>query len=261
MIFTKTEYTIKAKDKFLDYFHTSVVPYKKKYGALLIGSWANETNETITVIWQYENKNAISKIKQKLSEDESYIATKESREIIAKSLILKINEELLTSTGDYLPTTFTIAVSGYITNEHGEVLLVKSLGREDTWEIPGGRVESGESLVDAVKREIKEEANVDVSITNAVGVYQNVNRNLIVVTFRGTYVSGELKAQEGEIKDVTFKLLDRENIDQWITREPIKNRVLDAMNGKCATLEILTYDPYQLLLKLNGDCREDVGVC
>jgi 8-oxo-dGTP diphosphatase len=147
---------------------------------------------------------------------------------------------------------YTIAVSAYITNEKGEVLLVKSIGREDTWELPGGRVEAGETLLEAILREVKEEANAEVTITSQVGIYQNPSRNLLIVTFLGKYLSGEIRPQEGEIVSASFQKLDHSNIDSWITRQHIKNRVIDAMDGKVGVLEIVSYEPYELISKMGG---------
>ena len=42
------------------------------------------------------------------------------------------------------------------------------------WEMPGGQVEKGESLKDAVIREIKEETGVEIEVIKNCGVFQNV---------------------------------------------------------------------------------------
>lgn len=61
-----------------------------------------------------------------------------------------------------------VAVGALIVNEKGEVFLTKrgkqAKNERGFWEAPGGSVEFGEKLKDAVKREMKEEYGVDIVI-------------------------------------------------------------------------------------------------
>ena len=67
-----------------------------------------------------------------------------------------------------------VAVSGIVTDSRGRILLVK--GDRRGWEPPGGQVELGEDLVEALKREILEESGVEVEAVRLVGVYSNLGR-------------------------------------------------------------------------------------
>ena len=58
--------------------------------------------------------------------------------------------------------THIVAGAGIVTNEKDEVLLVKTYN--SGWVFPGGQVEVGENVIDAVKREIMEEAGVEVEV-------------------------------------------------------------------------------------------------
>ena len=53
-------------------------------------------------------------------------------------------------------------VGALIFNPEGELLVVRSHKWEDTYTLPGGHVELGETLVEAVIREAKEETGLDV---------------------------------------------------------------------------------------------------
>lgn len=75
------------------------------------------------------------------------------------------------------------------------------------WEFPGGKLEDGESEIDCIKREIKEEINIDIEVlqklTNSVFDYGAFKINLI--PFTSMYVSGEIILSEH--KD--YKLLEK----------------------------------------------------
>ena len=64
----------------------------------------------------------------------------------------------------------TVAVGAFIFNKKGEVLLIR---REHDpykgyWTIPGGRVNYGETLEDALKREMMEETGLEIEIIDLV---------------------------------------------------------------------------------------------
>ncbi len=53
-------------------------------------------------------------------------------------------------------------VGGFIINPRGEVLLCHSRKWRDYYTIPGGHIELGERIEEALKREVKEEVGLDV---------------------------------------------------------------------------------------------------
>lgn len=151
------------------------------------------------------------------------------------------------------PPKHIIAVSAYITNEDGEVLLVKTHNRQDTWESPGGQVEEGEALDVAVYREVQEETGISIHTLGITGIYYNANIHLMSVVFRATVQSGDLSLQPEEIKEAKFVPLSEENIDEYITRPHMKSRTLDAMHANhYIPYETWEVTPYRKVGRLEG---------
>lgn len=64
------------------------------------------------------------------------------------------------------------AVSAVVPDDRGRILLIR---RTDNgyWSIPGGGVEPGEPVSQAVTREVKEETGIDCRVTGLVGIYSD----------------------------------------------------------------------------------------
>lgn len=59
-----------------------------------------------------------------------------------------------------------------VTNAAGQILLIKRTDN-DSWALPGGAIDLGESLTQAAVRETKEETGVDCRVTGIVGIYSD----------------------------------------------------------------------------------------
>lgn len=64
------------------------------------------------------------------------------------------------------------AVAAIVRNEAGDILLIE---RTDNgrWALPGGAQDLGESVVDAVRREVEEETGLTVEVTGISGIYSD----------------------------------------------------------------------------------------
>ena len=71
--------------------------------------------------------------------------------------------------------THIIAGAGIVINDKDEVLMVKTYNTG--WVFPGGQVEVGENVIDAVKREIMEEAGVDVEVGEVFCIASNTAKH------------------------------------------------------------------------------------
>lgn len=76
-------------------------------------------------------------------------------------------------TGWVMPTHI-VTGAGIVLNEKDEVLMVKTYNLD--WVFPGGQVEVGENVIDATKREIMEEAGVDVEVEELFCISSNTKK-------------------------------------------------------------------------------------
>lgn len=126
--------------------------------------------------------------------------------------------------------THIVAVGGIAINEEGDVLLVKTY--YGGWVFPGGQVEIGENLIDALIREIKEESGIDVTVSQLIGVYSNTSTykgldgvtdipTKVIFDFICKPVGGELCTSE-ETSEVMWVAKDK--VLDLITSPPIRTR-------------------------------------
>lgn len=115
-------------------------------------------------------------------------------------------------------------VAGYISNEEGDILLQKRKDK-NIWGLPGGAIELGESLELAVKREVKEETGIDVSVDKLIGVYSNYfdeypngdKAQTITTLFQLNIVGGELSCEDEETIELKYFSLD--NIPTLVNKQ------------------------------------------
>jgi len=82
---------------------------------------------------------------------------------------------------ELLPAAFAI-----VRNSVGCILLVRRAD-DGYWELPGGRIEVGESASAAVIREVAEEAGVAITVTGLAGVYSDPGHVLAYPQEAGVY--------------------------------------------------------------------------
>src|SRR5690349_17369969 len=98
-----------------------------------------------------------------------------------------------------------------VMDEHGGVLVVhRKTPRRTHWEIPGGKVEPGETAEAAAVRELREELGVDVVVERRLGARDcdDGEYKLTATWFLARITNGEPRLQEPEF-------------DKWGFLEPV----------------------------------------
>jgi 8-oxo-dGTP diphosphatase len=88
---------------------------------------------------------------------------------------------------------------------------------KDYYSLPGGFVNEGEKVEDALRREAEDELLVKVEPIDILGVYSDPNRDprghIMSITFVGKTNSGEPKAGDGVAELKWFEINDLKNIN------------------------------------------------
>jgi ADP-ribose pyrophosphatase YjhB (NUDIX family) len=76
------------------------------------------------------------------------------------------------------PDRLASSVSAAIFDDTGKLLLMHR-SDNDFWGLPGGKVEIGESVEAAIRREVFEETGLEVSVLQLIGVYSDPAHHMI----------------------------------------------------------------------------------
>lgn len=102
-----------------------------------------------------------------------------------------------------------VAVNAIIFTQSSRIILTRRADN-NLWCLPGGLVEHGESVEEAIIREVQEEIGVTCSVDSLVGVYSANNkkgdepatsRNSIIIAFRCQVVKGIPKVSD-EVSEI-----------------------------------------------------------
>jgi 8-oxo-dGTP pyrophosphatase MutT (NUDIX family) len=79
---------------------------------------------------------------------------------------------------------FRLSAHAVITDNEGKILQLKSTYEGQRWGIPGGALDPGETIHEALIRECQEELGVDINILYMSGVYYHKAYNAQACLFR-----------------------------------------------------------------------------
>ena len=139
---------------------------------------------------------------------------------------------------------FRIAVSALIFD--GERILLALRRDIDWWNLPGGGMEIGETVDEALCREVREETGLEIEVGQLVGVYSKPQKQEVVLSFLCNMTGGKLTATE-EIRECRYFTLNNLPIN---TLPKHRQRVEDA----------LLHQPAAILRAQRSSTEEDQGL-
>lgn len=142
-----------------------------------------------------------------------------SQHIVDKSIVLQVGVKI------------------FLKNNDGRYLLLKRSPIrypeiENLWDIPGGRIQPGTNLSENIRREILEEAKLEISETPKLIFAQDIlrpDKHIVRLTFVGS-ISGKrepvLDSEHTEFKWITLEEMRSERELDEFTREVLKKDFL-----------------------------------
>ena len=123
----------------------------------------------------------------------------------------------------------SLGVFAIVFDERDRLLCVRMNYGARNWTTPGGRVESGESPIEALKREVREETGFEIEPTDLVGVYAKPFEDDIVLCFEAQIIDRSAWSPNEEISAVQF--FDSSTLPDDMTFV-VRTRVIDGIERR-----------------------------
>lgn len=132
-----------------------------------------------------------------------------------------------------------IGVFAAIFDEQGRILCVKRNYPPFTWTTPGGGMDHGESLNQAVEREVREETGYIVRAKRLLGADSSTYKDDLVLSIEAEIVDRDQWQPNGEISEIGF--FAKDELPQPMHLATIA-RILDAFNKDVGVMRVFDAD-------------------
>src|SRR5438874_10406618 len=129
----------------------------------------------------------------------------------------------------------TVGVFAAIFDDQRRILCVKRDYSPRNWTVPGGGMEPGESPIQALEREVREETGFGVRVVRLIGLYSAPFKDDLVIFFEAEIVGREAWQPGAEIAEIGFFPEDE-------LPEPLgpraRVRIADAFAGRSGVVRV-----------------------
>ena len=119
-----------------------------------------------------------------------------------------------------------VIVGAFIFNDKGELFLMKGTKWHGKYIVPGGKVEMNETIEESLKREVKEETNLDITDIKLIGLTDGLGLQEAYTKEDNHFIFVDNKAFAKDIKNI--KLSDEASdykwlkLDEWLKKDETK---------------------------------------
>lgn len=98
-----------------------------------------------------------------------------------------------------------ISVMAWIEDAFGGVVFVRQAKDGRRWTLPGGKVKTGEALVNALRREVHEEIGLKIATASPLDILDRPRSGSLTILYRVLLVPGVMKPRPGEIEKIGIR--------------------------------------------------------
>lgn len=117
---------------------------------------------------------------------------------------------------------FRLAAKSFIVNDQNQLLILKrepkNVQKPNIWELPGGRLELGENPIEGMKREIREEAGIEVDVLHPFNVRHFTRADGQVITMLVFLCKA---------KETAVRLSSEHTAYEWVPISTCKQKLAD----------------------------------
>ena len=98
-----------------------------------------------------------------------------------------------------------LSVMAWIEDAFGGVVFVRQARDGRRWTLPGGKVKTGEALISALRREVREEIGVDIAAAAPLDILDRPRSGSVTILYRVLLKPGVMKPRPREIEKIGIR--------------------------------------------------------